>query len=116
MTAIWLVIKNLLGGISLTAYMIGAGVIAFGVWTTVVYNAGYDKADALWVGKALEAKIEKLEHEAWVNAQATADAEDKQQKLDAEDAELEKLKDDYIKKLEERGDKCLLGDDATGLQ
>ncbi len=116
MSVIWLAIKSFLGGLSLTTYLLAGAVVAFGVWTYVVYDAGYDKADALWVGKALEAKIAKLEHEAWVTASAAADEVDKQAKLDAEDEEQEKKTNEYIKQLESRPDKCLLGPDAGSLQ
>jgi len=74
----WLAAKQFLGGLSLQTWLIVGAVIAFGLWTWRVYDAGYDAADAMWKAKNLEATIAdiqaKLEANDEIRRQAEADA------------------------------------------
>lgn len=113
----WLKIGwGLLGGVSLNAWLIVGAVAGFGIWTWIVFDAGYDKADALWTAKALEAKIAKLEREALIREEADRREAQYIRELNAENEQYEKVIDDYTKELAKRPDKCLLGPDAGRLQ
>jgi hypothetical protein len=112
----WGAIKSLFGGFSLRAWLIASAVIAFGLWTWRAYGAGYDKADAMWRAKALEARIAKLELELKVQKQADAAESQLRAELEAENEQQKKVIDDYLAELDSRADKCLLGPDARRLQ
>lgn len=109
----WLV--SLFTGLSLRAWLTVGAVVIAAMWSAYCYKAGYGAADAYWMAKNLEAKIEKLERE--IATQKAADEEEDKLRadLDAENAQLKKVIDDYIKELAARPDKCPLGDDADRL-
>lgn len=113
---IWSLASGFFGGFSFRAWLIIAAVLAFAFWSGFCYRAGYSAADAMWQAKALEAQIEKLKLEIKVQQEADA-AEDKLlTELQAENDQQQKVIDEYLKELEKRPDKCLLGDDAGRLQ
>lgn len=111
-----LIINSLVGGISLRTYLIAAVTTAFALWTVHWYGRGYDAADAMWRAKALEAQIEKLKIELQTQREADAAEDRYTAELEAEKNQLQKVIDEYLKELEKRPDKCLLGDDAGRLQ
>lgn len=116
MAAIWAIITKFLGGLSTTTWLVAGGVLAFAGWTWLVYDAGYDKADARWVSKALEAQIARLELEATVREEADRREQQYTKELLDENNQQQRKIDDYINQLKNRPDKCLLGPDADSLQ
>lgn len=107
--------SGLIGGVPMILWVYLAATVAFGVWTFHWYNAGYAAAETVWIAKQLEAKIAKLELE--IKTQKDADAiEDKlRDELADENEQQKKVIDEYLKELQNRPDKCPLGDDADKL-
>jgi septal ring factor EnvC (AmiA/AmiB activator) len=106
---------GLIAGALVLALMVGVWFAGKSVHDGI-YNAGYQAAEAVWIKKALDAKIKKLEQEL----EAARRSKESDDRHDAElEAEREKLKDKvtaYEEELKKRGDHCLLGDDAGKLQ
>lgn len=110
----WII--SLVTGLSGRVWLIIGAIAITALWSGYCYKAGYSAADTMWQAKALEAKIAKLELEAKIQRDSDA-AEDKLRgELEAENEQQKKVIDEYLKELQSRPDKCLLGDDAGKLQ
>lgn len=87
----WLAAKQFLGGLSLQTWLIVGAVIAFGLWTWRVYDAGYDAADAMWKAKNLEAIIADIQAKLKANDEIRRQSDADAARAEAEADRLKKL-------------------------
>jgi hypothetical protein len=81
-------VRSVFGGLSLKAWILGAALAVFALWSLYLINLGHSWADAAWRAKQLEATIAQLKADLTANEvikrQAEADAraaEDEERRL-----------------------------------